>query len=102
MRSLLLCRLRRHFCHLLVVIVVAIIVFVFVIVIVVVAIVVVVIAIVVVRVRVEHAVEGQVVGVVGLDGVHSCLRVLSTPEGGHQECATASGGGRVQRSRTCR
>jgi len=57
-RSLLLCRLCRRFCHLHVVIAVATVVVIFVIVIVVVAIVVVVVAIVIVRVRVEHVVEG--------------------------------------------
>ncbi len=96
----LLCRLFRHFCHLLVVIVVAAVIVIFVVVIVVVAnVLIVAIAIVVLRVRVEHAVEGRVAGGVELDGVRGCLHVLPTPEGGHRECATASVGGPVWRSR---
>jgi hypothetical protein len=70
-------------CHLLVVVVVAAVVVIFVIVIIVVSnVIVVVVAIVVLRVWVEHAVEGRVAGVVELDGVCGCSRVLPTPEGG--------------------
>ncbi len=99
-RLLLLCRLRHRFCHLLVVVAVAAVVVIFVIVIVVVAnVVIVVVAIVVLRVRVEHAVEGRVAGVVELDGVRGCSRLLPTPEGGRWECAIASVGGPVRRSR---
>ncbi len=91
-RLLLLCHLRRCFCHLLVVVVVAAVVTIFVIVIVIVAnVVIVVVVIVVLRVvLVEHAVEGRVAGVVELDGVRGFSRVLPTSKGGHRECATAS------------
>jgi hypothetical protein len=99
-RLLLLCRLCHRFCHLHVVVVISAIVVIFVIVIVVVAdVVIVVVAIVVLRVLVEHALEGRVAGVVELDGVRGCSRVLLTPKGGRQECAIASGGGWVRPSR---